>query len=182
MPIIKNIKVKEEHIVDPLKVYIYDPETGRKVLVSSTRVLPTMGIDFLIRRGELGGFSALRIEWHGIVNGSVYNLQDGSYYYPADISYNPSWLMEGSVPPGSTVNITRHYLVAEDYGGGMIIEWGPGTFDKSMKFPVATDNVAPAEIPLVFHEGTVFRIGFYATKKNQTPYIHAILVGFVEPG
>jgi len=180
--VIRNLKVREENIVDPLKVFIYDPETGRKVLVSSTRVLPTMDVDFLMRRGELAGFTPIRAEWHGVVNGSVYNLPDGSFYYPPDLSFEPSWAY-GTVPTGSVLNITKTYLGAEDYNAGLIIEWGtvPGTYDKSMKFPVGADDTVPVDFPLTFHEGTYFRIGFYATKKNQTPTVHMVAVGFVEP-
>lgn len=182
MVVIRNLKVREENIVDPLKVFIYDPETGRKVAVSSTRVLPTMDVDFLMRRGELMGYTSIKAEWHGAVNGSVYNLPDGSFYYPPDLSFEPSWV-HGTVPAGSVVNITKTYLGAEDYNAGMVIEWGtvPGTYDKSMKLPVAADDTVPVEFPFTFHEGTYFRIGFYATKKNQVPTIHTIIAGFVEP-
>jgi len=182
VPVFKSLKIREENIVDPLKVYLYDPETGRKVLISNTRVLPTMSVDFLMRRGELAGFTSLRAEWHGVVDGSVYNLPDGSFYYPPDLSFEPSWAY-GTVPTGSVVNITKTYLGAEDYNAGLIIEWGtvPGTYGKNMKFPVAADNTVPVDFPLTFHEGTYFRIGFFATKKNQTPTLHVIMLGFVEP-
>ena len=182
MPVIKNLKVKEENIVDPLKVFLYDPETGRKVLISNTRVLPTMDVDFLMRRGELDGFTSLRIEWHGVIDGTIYNLPEGSYYYPPDLVFDPSWA-NGTVPTGSVVNISKTYLVAEDYGAGMIIEWGtvPGTYEDHIKLPVATDDSAELKIPLAFFEGTYFRIGFYATKRNQAPTIHMVSVGFVEP-
>ena len=182
MPIYRSLKVKEENIVDPLKVFLYDPETGRKVLVSSTRVLPTMDVDFLMRRGELAGFTSLRAEWHGVVDGSTYNLPDDTYYYPPNLSFDPSWAY-GTVPAGSVVNITKTYLGAEDYNAGMIIEWGTvaGTFDKNMKFVAGNNKVRDYGFPLVFHPGTFFRIGFYATKKNQTPTVHMVAVGFVEP-
>ncbi|RLG85014.1 MAG: hypothetical protein DRO39_06635 [Thermoprotei archaeon] len=182
MVVIRSVKVREDGIADPLKVFLCDPETGRKVLVSSTRVLPTMDVDFLMRRGELPGFAPIRAEWHGVVNGSVYNLQDGSFYHPPDLVFEPGWLY-GTVPPGTAVNITKSYLGAEDYNAGMVIEWGtvPGTLDRSMKFPVAADDTVPVDFPLTFHPGTYFRIGFYATKKNQTPTVHMVMLGFAEP-
>jgi len=179
---VRNLKVREENIVDPLKVFLYDPETGRRVLVSSTRVLPTMDIDFLMRRGELPGYTPIRAEWHGLVDGSIYNLPDRSFYHPPDLVFDPAWAY-GTVPAGSVVNITKTYLGAEDYNAGVIIEWGtvPGTYDKNMKLPVAADDTVPVEFPLTFHPGTYYRIGFYATKKNQTPTIHMVMLGFVEP-
>ncbi len=182
MPVIRTFKVREENIVDPLKVFIYDPETGRKVLISSTRVLPTMDIDFLMRRGELSGYTPVRAEWHGVVDGSVYNLPDGSFYYPPDLVFEPGWAY-GTVPAGSILNITKTYLGAEDYNAGVIVEWGtvPGTLDKNIKFVAGDNKVKDYEFPMVFHPGTYFRIGFHATKKNQTPTIHFVAIGFVEP-
>jgi len=182
LPIVRNLKIREESIVDPLKVFLYDPSTGRSVIVSSTRVLPTMDIDFLIRRGELLGFTPIRAEWHGVVNGSIYNLPDGSFYYPPDLVFEPSWAY-GTVPPGSVVNISKTFLGAEDYNAGLIVEWGtvPGTFDRSIKFVVGSDKVKDYEFPMTFHPGTYFRIGFFATKKNQTPTVHMVVLGFVEP-
>jgi len=180
--VIRNVKMREENIVDPLKVFLYDPETRRKVLISSTRVLPTMDVDFLMRRGELAGFTSLRAEWHGVVDGSIYNLPDGSFYYPPDLVFEPGWAY-GTVPAGSVVNITKAYLGAEDYNAGMVIEWGtiPGTYDKKMRIVSGKDKSDVLDFPLSFHEGTYYRIGFYATKKNQTPTIHMVAVGFVEP-
>jgi len=182
MPVFKNLKVEEENIVDPLRVFLYDPTTGRSVVVSNTRVLPTMSVDFLMHRGELPGFTPIRAEWHGVVDGSTYNLPDGSFYYPPDLVFDPAWAY-GTVPPGSAVNITKFYMMAEDYNGGVAAEWGtaPGTYDRSVKLPVEADGVAAAEFPLVFHEGTHYRIGFYATKRNQTPTMHVVAIGFVEP-
>jgi len=182
VPVIRTLKVKEENIVDPLKVFLYDPETGRKVLISNTRVLPTMDVDFLMRRGELAGFTSLRAEWHGLIDGTVYNLIDENYYFPSDMLFEPSWA-NGTVPVGSVINLTRVYMVAEDYSAGMIVEWGTvvGTYDKHIKLPVAADDVVSVEFPLVFYEGTYFRVGFYSTKKNQTPTIHMITLGFIEP-
>ena len=180
--ILRNLKVKEENIVDPLKVFLYDPETGRRVLVSNTRVLPTMDVDFLMHRGELPGFTPIRAEWHGVVDGSIYNLQDGSFYHPPDLVFEPGWAY-GTVPAGSVVNITRVYLGAEDYNAGMVVEWGtvPGTFDRGIRFVAGSDKVKDYGFPLVFHPGTYFRIGFYATKKNQTPTVHMVALGFAEP-
>ncbi|RLI43480.1 hypothetical protein DRO69_09210, partial [Candidatus Bathyarchaeota archaeon] len=172
MPVFKSLKIREENIVDPLKVFLYDPETGRKVLISNTRVLPTMDVDFLMRRGELAGFTTLRAEWHGLINGTTYNLPDENFYYPPDLSFEPSWAY-GTVPAGSAINITKVYMVAEDYGAGVVVEWGtvPGTLDKHVKLPVAADGVVSVEFPMMFREGTYYRIGFYATKRNQTPTV-----------
>ena len=182
MPIIRHSKLTEGKFPDPIKVFIYDPATRRAIVISSTKVLPVMNVDFFIRRGELPGFASLRFEWHGTVNGTIYNLPDGAYYYPPDLLFEPGWAY-GTVPSGSVVNLTKTYLGAEDYNAGMIIEWGtvPGTYDKSMKVPVGADSTTLVDVPLLFHEGTYFRIGFYATKKNQTPIVHTIGVGFVEP-